>query len=132
MCAKVFEQPFLIRWSEPEYMCGKYQKYKIDCPSTTWGDPNTRICVSTCPVNTYYQIYGLARICVARCYPNYYADLNRTCVAAASCPTSPVFYYGDDSTNLCVKNCPAGLGYYAEPATHKCVYFCTLGTFGDP
>jgi hypothetical protein len=74
-----------------------------DCPGTTWGDPDLRKCVATCPYNTYYQIYGTARLCTSRCYPNYYANLQRVCVAAADCPETPVMYYGDDLSNMCVE-----------------------------
>lgn len=71
---------------------------------TTWGEPDTRKCVTTCPVGTYYQIYGLARLCVSKCYPNYYANLEKVCVnALGGCPITPVMYYGDDLSNLCVQ-----------------------------
>lgn len=44
------------------------------------------------------------RRCVKVCYPSFYANLSRVCVAATSCPSSNVTYYGDDSTGLCVKS----------------------------
>lgn len=104
----------------------------LDCPPTTWGEPDTRQCVTTCPVGTYYQVYGSARLCVSRCYPNYYAGLDRVCVnALGGCPTTPVMYYGDDLSNLCVQECPYNSSTYAEDSTQKCVFFCTLGTFAD-
>lgn len=75
----------------------------VDCPSPTYADKSTRKCVDTCPTASYYQISGSERICTERCYPNYYADLSDECVTATNCPSSPVLYYGDDSTNLCVE-----------------------------
>ena len=44
------------------------------------------------------------RRCVKLCYPNFYANTSRVCVAATSCPSSNTSYYGDDSTGLCVKS----------------------------
>ncbi len=55
-------------------------------------------------MGTYYQVYASTRLCVSRCYPNYYADLDKVCVnALGGCPTTPVMYYGDDLSNLCVQ-----------------------------
>ena len=85
-----------------------------DCPGTTWGDPDSRHCVETCPTGTYYQVSGSHRVCTSRCYANYYANLQGVCVAAMSCPATPVPYYGDDTTNLCVTECPYDKGTYAE------------------
>lgn len=48
------------------------------------------------------MVYNAIRLCVDICYPNYYANESRVCVSATSCPSSPVAYYGDDSTGLCV------------------------------
>jgi hypothetical protein len=48
------------------------------------------------------MVYNAIRLCVEKCYPNYYANLSRFCVDASSCPSSPVAYFGDDSTGKCV------------------------------
>jgi hypothetical protein len=73
-----------------------------NCPSPTYGIGLMGICVNVCPIDTYYMVYSSIRLCVDICYPNYYADVSRTCVSATSCPSSPVAYFGDDSTGLCV------------------------------
>lgn len=113
-------------------LCGQYPLLLcIDCPATTWGDPDTRKCLTTCPVGTFYQAYGLTRLCVSRCYANYYADLDRICVTAQNCPQSPIMYYGDDLSNKCVQECPYNSSTFGENSTQKCVFFCSLGTFAD-
>jgi hypothetical protein len=35
------------------------------------------------------------------------------CVTALNCPDTPVMYYGDDQTNLCVTECPYNAGTFA-------------------
>ena len=50
---------------------------KVDCPNPTYADKSTRTCVNTCPSGSFYQISGSERICTERCYPSFYADLNR-------------------------------------------------------
>lgn len=131
MRAYVLHKSVIICRSIFEYLCCRYFDMYLDCPGTKWGDPDTRTCVDTCPVSTYYQVYGSARLCTSRCYPNYYADLSKVCVSALSCPSSPVMYYGDDLTNLCVRECPIDGYTFAEDSTQMCVFFCTLGTFAD-
>lgn len=75
------------------------------CAAPTYADELLGICVSNCSVDTYFMAYNTTdRRCVKVCYPNFYANLSRVCVAATSCPSSPVSYYGDDSTGLCVKS----------------------------
>lgn len=75
------------------------------CTAPTYADEILGICVSNCSVNTYFMAYNTNdRRCVKVCYPNFYANSSRVCVAATSCPSSNVTYYGDDSTGLCVKS----------------------------
>ena len=81
-------------------------EFTLDCTGTTWGDPDTRLCQEECQYGTFYQVSASHRLCVDRCYPNTYADLDNVCVAATDCPDTPIMYYGDDSNNLCVEDCP--------------------------
>lgn len=61
-------------------------------------------CTAECPLGSFYQVDGSERTCVARCYPNYYANLSGYCGSAADCPSENVTYYGDDSTGRCVES----------------------------
>lgn len=74
-----------------------------NCPSPTFGNQILGTCLNDCPLNTYYMVYNLIRLCVSICYPNFYANSSKYCVAATSCPSTPVAFFGDDSTGLCVK-----------------------------
>jgi hypothetical protein len=103
-----------------------------NCASSLFADDKTRTCVTTCPVGTYYQVNGTLTICVNKCYPNFYANISKFCVAASACPVTPVKYFGDDSTGMCVVSCPQSAGTYAEVSSSKCVYLCSLGTYADP
>ena len=68
--------------------------------------------------------------CTSKCPQNYYADpIDRTCKVATDCPTTPVRYYADDTTNLCVTDCPPN--YYTDPASSRCVVFCSINYFSD-
>jgi hypothetical protein len=97
------------------------------CPVNTWGDPISGLCVSTCPNNTYY-VNASIPICVTICPANYYAyPINRRCYSGGSCPTTPVAYFADDTTNLCVLSCPSG--YFADTFTGRCLIYCSSGFF---
>lgn len=68
--------------------------------------------------------------CTDRCPSNYYGSpVDRMCEAGGSCPTSPVIYYADDTTNLCVEECPDG--YFADSHTGRCLVYCSDDYFGD-
>lgn len=103
------------------------------CPSSFYADDTTRKCVTTCPVNTYYYVNGVLRQCVIRCPANTYANLNKTCVAAASCSTgTTVPYFGDDLSNRCVTSCPTGANTYADSTTGRCLAVCSPTFYSDP
>lgn len=87
-----------MQFAAPNYTC------VANCPSPTYGDELTGVCLIDCPEGTFYMVYNLIRLCVDVCYPNYYANLSKVCVVAASCPSYPVTYFGDDSTGMCVKS----------------------------
>ena len=73
------------------------------CPSPTYGDALLGTCVASCSLSTYYMVYTITRLCVNKCYPNFYANSTRYCIAAADCPATPVPTFADDSTGLCVQ-----------------------------
>lgn len=80
--------------------------HKIDCPTGTFSNFDNQRCVETCPSDTY-SMPGSRPNCTYQCPQNYYASpLDRICKVATSCPTTPVRYFADDTTNLCVINCP--------------------------
>lgn len=80
--------------------------------------------MSECPTGQFYQVVNTLRICTDRCYPNYYADIEDICVIATSCPSSPVQFYGDDLTAMCVQECPYNSNTFAEETSRKCVHYC--------
>jgi hypothetical protein len=87
-----------MQFAAPNYTC------VTNCPSPTYGDQLLGTCVIDCPVGTYYMVFNLERLCVEDCYPNFYANPSGVCVAATSCPSTPVAYFGDDSTGICVQS----------------------------
>jgi len=85
--------------------------------------------VTTCPTGTYYVNISVP-ICVTACPANYYAyPINRLCYVGGSCPTSPVRYFSDDTTGLCVTTCPNG--YFADNSTGRCLIYCSSNFFAD-
>ena len=112
----------------------RYTLINPACPTNTYGNSLTGLCVTTCPNNTYYDTTTinatLIRVCVDRCGANQYAyPIDRQCYTGGSCPTSPVRYYSDDTTNLCVISCPNN--YYADNSTGRCLIYCSIGFYAS-
>lgn len=120
----------LGQWQHPiRSVCKVRYLCYIDCPTSTYADYNSSRCVIECPVGTYYMD-GTKPNCTARCPTNYYGHpTNRTCMQGGTCPTTSVPFYADDTTNLCVMNCPAN--YFADTTTGRCLVYCSNNYFGD-
>lgn len=57
--------------------------------------------------------------CVRKCPDHLYANPNNNlCVVPLGCPT---MYFADNSTNNCVKICPADIDTYGETVSMTCV-----------
>ena len=100
-----------------------------DCPSGTFSNFDNNLCVTTCPADTYYM-EGSRPNCTERCPQNFYGSpIDKKCKEGNLCPTSPIRYYADDTSNLCVEKCPTG--YYSDTTTNRCLVFCSSGYFAD-
>jgi hypothetical protein len=85
--------------------------------------------VATCPSNTYYK-NDSSPYCVIRCPDNYYANpLDKNCKLGGTCPTSPIRYFADDTTNMCVQFCPNNT--FADITTGRCLVYCSSTYFAD-
>ena len=90
----------------------------------------SRKCVTACPVGTFYKNDSTPK-CVSRCPDNYYGyPVDRNCKLGGSCPTSPVRYFADETTNLCVVYCPVNT--FADNSTGRCLVFCSSNYYADP
>lgn len=106
-----------------------YDHHHLECPGGYWGSDQGWLCVSTCPVNTYYANSTIP-LCVSSCPDNYYGSpTDRVCYQGGHCPLTPVTYYSDDTTKLCVAQCP--LQYYADNVTARCLIYCSPGWFAE-
>lgn len=109
-------------------MCDKLNFYYLVCPSGTFASDASRQCVATCPVGTVYMNTSTPT-CLSRCPDNYYQDpISNNCKVGGTCPSSPVKYFADDTTNKCVKTCPNNT--FAD-ITGRCLIFCSSGYFAD-
>ena len=125
-------------------------------PSMTFGDNTTRTCLSNCTNNQFGD--PNSRNCVIQCpklavtgTEHYYGDKStgiNLCITI--CPSMPRLF-GDNTTNLCVSQCPPPLygdqqgkrscvpgcplvgsvtKYYAQNSSRICVKVCINGTWG--
>lgn len=130
----------------------------LNCPTTpsiTYGDNNTRSCVSNCSLGKFGD--PTTRNCVTQC-PNitttgtstYYADTSTgQFICVVTCPILPSLFgrndtnrcvlecpiptYGDQTTNrTCVTRCPiaGAVIYFAQNTSRICVTVCRMGTWG--
>lgn len=124
-------------------------------PSITFGDNNTRSCLSNCTLGTFGD--PTSRNCVTQC-PNasttgtstYYSDITTgVYLCVVICPIKPS-QFGLNSTNTCVDTCPAtlygdqtgnrtclavcpligGTVWFAQNTSRICVTVCIAGTWG--
>jgi hypothetical protein len=124
-------------------------------PSMTFGDNNTRSCVSNCSLGKYGD--PTSRNCVTQC-PNvtttatstFYADTSTgQYICVVICPSLPRLF-GLNSTNMCVSQCPqpnygdqtgnrtcvptcpliGGVVHFAQNTSRICVTVCMTGTWG--
>lgn len=80
-----------------------------------------------CPSTPNY--YGYLQVCLSGCPPGTFAD-NSTRLCVTNCPTQPQTY-ADNSSNLCVFSCPSTPNFYADNTTMRCVYHCPIGLFAE-
>jgi hypothetical protein len=79
------------------------------CPNSTFGDNSTVACVYRCPAGSFSQPLPY-RYCVAVCSIGTWGEtIQNSCVSSPwLCPIiNGSIYYGDDTTTMCVKTCPA-------------------------
>ena len=125
-------------------------------PVETFGDNNTRSCVTSCPNNTYAltDVYRCWLDCPTtsllttslllfkdklnwRCVPNcpsaapYANKDDRTCYL--TCPSVSTIYYAvDGHFPECVSVCPYNASFYLFGYQGKCIPRCPSGTWGNP
>ena len=94
----------------------------INCPTNTFGENNTQLCVFSCPTSSYGYQTATNKICIDICPTNWYGQ-NSTGVnlCVTQCASIPPLY-ADPVTKLCLPACSAP--YYADPTTRKCVLNC--------
>lgn len=79
------------------------------CPDGSFADSLLRICVAICSIDPIFYGNAVTKICVPSCPSliSYGNPLNQRCAFdALGMSTCPDGYFGDDTTQLCVKKCP--------------------------
>ena len=99
------------------------------CPSGTWGDPATKLCLINC-TNTAFLFKDSSsgqNMCVFNCSaPNFFRD-NTTLTCVTTCPG---VLFGE-TTRECVARCADG-SFGLPFGNRKCVSFCPQGWWGEP
>lgn len=101
------------------------------CPEPYFGDPSTRSCVLTCPLNQLLYADNLTRTCVKTCPPGSYAYDNFT-ACLPGCPLESLLKdqtYAADYNTRCVKEC-ANPTFAYIPAL-KCLNSCPIRYYGN-
>lgn len=99
------------------------------CPSGTWGDPASKLCVSNCTdvAFPYKDSSSGQHICVFNCSGlNFFRD-NTTFTCVTTCPGN---LFGE-TTRECVARCANG-SFGLPFGNRKCVAFCPQGWWGEP
>lgn len=99
------------------------------CPSGTWGDPFSKLCLSNCTSTSflYKDNSGGTNFCVFNCSDlNYFRD-NTTYTCVLTCPGS---LFGEVNRE-CVVRCANG-SFGLPFGNRKCVKFCPDGWWGEP
>jgi len=101
----------------------------LDCDNGYWADNYTRLCYNvktSCSNSTYADKYKKLCVVGTNCTVGTYADpLTMGC--EDKCTNSS--YFGDNSSNLCVTQCPLDPDYYSEDG--KCTATCTISRYAD-
>jgi len=87
-------------------------------------------CVSTCPYNSTFWLFGYQGNCIPSCPSGYWGDpITKLCLT--NCNSSSGYPYKDGSSgiNVCVQNCTHS-NYYRDNTTFTCVLTCPSTTFG--
>jgi hypothetical protein len=82
------------------------------CPSTTYGDNDTRLCLADCFFGPDVGVGGTPKYTYADSSSNY-------CVN--QCPD---YWFADNKTVSCVRNC--SIGTFSDNSTWRCVYMCPV------
>lgn len=95
------------------------------CPNGLFMENSTKRCQATC---TTGFAEPTTRYCVARCFgnPQTYGYQG---VCYYSCLNSTHTLYADNSTSLCVPQCPSTPNYFSDPLSGNCVLWCPDGYF---
>lgn len=102
------------------------------CPSGTYGDNDTRLCLDFCifsdPKFTWMDRQD--NMCVKQCPLGYFSDnITKSCETFCSTGT-----WADNSTRKCVFNCPVSPASFATTnnlGKPICVYTCASGLYSD-
>lgn len=114
----------------------------LNCPNTTNSasttnyyavDGNNPRCVSTCPYNSSYWLFGYQGKCIPRCPSGSWGDpATKLCLANCNNATAAPYPFKDSSSgiNVCVANCPYS-NYFRDNSTFTCVLACPSPKFGE-
>lgn len=123
ICVPVCPHTYLDNGIYRTYASGRYcVPY---CPSGTWADPATAICVSTC-TNASFPLMDNStgeNLCVRSCPPPNRFAHSGTCIEI--CPAT---LYGDIITQVCTGICSAP-NWGLESYNRKCVARCPSDTW---
>ena len=113
----------------------------MNCPNITNGgdssdyyavDGFSKQCVSACPHNSTFSLYGHEGKCIPRCPDGFYGDPgNQLCVNNCDNATAAARPFKDSSggINICVANCSES-NFFRDNTTFTCVDTCPVGTYG--
>ena len=88
------------------------------------------LCVSVCPYNATFKLFGYQGKCIALCPDGTWGDpATKLCIS--NCTNSP-FLYKDNSTgqNICSSNCSYP-NFFRDNTTGTCVAACVSPYFGE-
>ena len=128
--------------AEAPYACWdtSYRTCYANCPNTTNTAGQTfnfyavngvsPQCVSVCPYNSTFRLFGYNGACIPRCPNGTWGDpATKLCVS--NC-TDTAYLYKDSSSGsfLCVFTC-SSLNYFRDNSTYTCVTTCPSTLYGE-
>ena len=111
----------------------------VNCPTGTWADDFTHLCMGTCSASQGYYGYNATKKCVTSCpSPNFAFDGSRVCIDVCPASLTGSGYFGDPDTTptrKCFLSCQTP-SLYRDPVPRICKTTCTYNstykTYKDP